>query len=216
MNARGIPVSLRMFTALVLAASVGACGGTIEPAHATDGGALDGHGKPGDAASPHDDASVGLDAAKGWSPVCPATLPAMGASCSLSDVYCEYGCGNVVVCADGSWGGAVTFGTPACDAGPNPAACPAGLSQIMPGAGCPSVETCSFATGACSCDFPSDPRPDASSTWSCFPETGCPSPRPRVGSACGTSGMRCDYEACGSSQACTGGVWQSTVGACGG
>src|SRR5579862_1388904 len=65
----------------------------------------------GDSPAPPDaptlDAPASGDGGTPWSPVCPETRPSMGAPCTLKDVSCEYACGDVLVCADGSWGGAV-------------------------------------------------------------------------------------------------------------
>jgi hypothetical protein len=45
---------------------------------------------------------------------------------------------------------------------------------------------------------------------------GCPDPRPRIGSACTTSGLDCDYGACtgGVNVECVSGAWQQQNTAC--
>ncbi len=153
-----------------------------------------------------------------WGPVCPASAPAQGSACTHDELECEYGCNNVLTCADGTWGGAILPGGGAlCDAGSNPATCPAALSAITSGAACANEgPTCVYAGGICQCSGPMDPWPDAGSTWYCGPEQGCPFPRPPIGSACSTPDQRCDYEQCGGNQVCQGGVWQPVAGACGG
>lgn len=181
-----------------------ACVGETAGSDAVDGGASDA-------------ASDASSITPTWSAVCPASEPAQGSACSADEIDCEYGCGNVLTCADGTWGGASLFGSIGpCDAGANPASCPASLSAITPGASC-SNGRCEYATGFCECDSPQDPTPDAGSTWSCGPQAGCPVSRPRVGSTCTTENQECDYQQCGSHEVCTNGAWQPTVGGgCGG
>jgi len=116
------------------AALLAACGGQTAGT-AADGGPSDGQS---DAAS----------STSAWSPVCPALAPAQGSACSDEEIDCEYGCGNVLTCADGTWGGAVLFGEDrSCDAGANPAACPEALSAITPGASCSTAVRCAYAEG---------------------------------------------------------------------
>ena len=61
-------------------------------------------------------------------------------------------------------------------------------------------------------------RPEA--FW-CCPDapsgtSGCPSPRPRLGSACTSEGTLCDYGGCSGNVTlqCTGGTWQPTTIGC--
>lgn len=178
-------------------------------------------GHPGEA----DVTDAGIDAPAAWSPLCPNAAPPQGSSCSSDGLYCEYGdsfvpeCNAVLVCVSGAWGEAVLYGMgDPCDAGANPSSCPAGESEIDAGSSCSVVETCVYPQGTCECAVPEEGTASASAnaTWFCGPESGCPVPRPRVGSACTSPGQRCDYEVCGNSQVCSGGVWQTVVGACGG
>ncbi|HEY1959714.1 MAG TPA: hypothetical protein VGH28_29090 [Polyangiaceae bacterium] len=163
------------------------------------------------------DGDAGGDAGS-WSPVCPATRPAEGSSCSHDELDCEYACGDVVICADGAWAGAVLGGgPPSCDAGPSAPDCPSTESAITPSASCANAgDTCVYSTGICACTGPFDPTPDAGATWFCGPESGCPMPRPRIGTACATPSQECDYAACGDGVVCTAGVWQPAGMGCGG
>jgi hypothetical protein len=56
-------------------------------------------------------------------------------------------------------------------------------------------------------------------TWICVtPMSGCPEPRPHLGSACSTEGLYCDYGSCtfsdGAAQTCMDGYWQGGFAAC--
>ena len=81
----------------LLLVAVAGCGGKATTSPLADSGA-------------GSDGSTGQDAEGPWSPVCPDSAPAEGSPCSNESLSCEYGCGNVLVCAGGTWGGAV--GTP--------------------------------------------------------------------------------------------------------
>ncbi len=159
----------------------------------------------------------GVDSSGPWSPVCPQSEPSQGSSCSHDALECEYGCGNVVVCSSGTWAGAVNFGNDVtCDAGPNPKTCPSAFSSITQGATCAfDGTTCIYGQGVCQCSSPADPTPDAGASWFCGPEPGCPMPRPRIGSACTTPNLTCDYQQCGNSIICKDSVWQGTFAGCG-
>lgn len=98
-------------------------------------------GGPGlDAGTTQDAAS---DAPASWSPECPASEPAMGSACMHDSLSCEYpsatqpGCDDVVVCAGGTWGGAVLpGGNPTCEPHTSSPGCPSQASAITPGATC--------------------------------------------------------------------------------
>lgn len=164
------------------------------------------------------DTDGGVDSSAPWSAVCPESRPTEGASCSHDSLDCEYGCNDVVVCSGGKWEGAVLSGQDAlCDAGPNPSTCPSALSAITPNATCTNAgATCIYSQGVCECTSPADPTPDASASWFCGPEPGCPMPRPRIGSACTKASLTCDYQTCGNSVTCTDSVWQPAFAGCGG
>jgi hypothetical protein len=84
--------------------------------------------------------------------------------------------------------------------GPNCTACPAGPSSTgacsIPELGCyygagPTC-TCSSQTGA----------------WTCFPPSGCPTERPRLGAPCTSAPPDgCPYD-CYERMLCTAGLWQ--------
>jgi hypothetical protein len=173
----------------------------------------------GDAGPPsHDSGPPSYDATGPWSPVCPELVPSESAPCSQNNLYCEYGCGNVFVCADGTWGEANN--TPLCQTGPNSSSCPAELSSIEDGGSCsgPSTGECLYPGGVCQCVFDPDPTPDASAngSWWCGPGPGCPAYRPRIGSPCDAAGGSCSYAQCGSTETCSGGYWQYSDEPCGG
>jgi hypothetical protein len=53
--------------------------------------------------------------------------------------------------------------------------------------------------------------------WQCFtPASGCPNPRPDLGTACSDDGLTCDYGSCngGIAEICQGGYWQEQQTAC--
>ncbi len=149
-----------------------------------------------------------------WSPVCPEMQPATGTSCSGAavGVSCEYGaawwsiaCNTVLWCnaQDNAW----TNANPSAlgclpQPGPNCASCPANPSGLSGTCSNPGV-SCYYGEGPnCTCSVAKD------NTWRCFPLSGCPSVRPRLGAACvtGPSGG-CPYN-CYEGVICTNGIWQ--------
>ena len=79
---------------------------------------------------------------------------------------------------------------------------------------------CDYPEARCSCATQCglEGRPEA--FW-CCPDapsgtTGCPSPRPRLGSPCTGEGTICDYGGCGGNVtlACKGSTWQPTTIGC--
>jgi hypothetical protein len=199
---------------------LGGCGGSTRSD--PDAGVQPGHSSHADSQAdarlpPVSDHDAATDAAAPWSPVCPEAAPTQGSACTDEGLDCEYGCSNVLTCADGTWGGAVLPVASLCDAGPNSPGCPADASAVLQQTTClASGTSCEYAEKICTCISPQDPRPDAGNTWFCGPESGCPFPRPRIGSSCATASQQCDYAQCGSTQVCMGGVWQPTEGGCGG
>jgi hypothetical protein len=205
------------FVGALLALVPLACGGTAIEGGG-DGGGGDGGRDTSVGDSPSGTDAPSYDATGPWSPVCPETAPTQGSACTTSNLYCEYGCGNVLVC-DGTWAGALN--PPECPSQPNPSACPANLSSIdADGGTCtgPSTGQCVYPTAVCECDFPFDPTPDAgdAGAWWCGPGPGCPLPRPRIGSPCDKSGLACSYAECGSTETCMGETWQFQDEPCGG
>lgn len=160
-------------------------------------------------------ASGTADTGQTHAPWCPQTLPEAGAPCqptrlSTPSVYaaCEYGdnphCTSVAMCAshdDGKtflWG--VNSPDPSC-AGNGPS-CPAELHAGT--AGCPVSATCTYATGRCfciACVSSSGPcgsnqcvDQDGGTQWSCDAwqqPSGCPTPRPLLGTSCNAAGQMC-------------------------
>jgi hypothetical protein len=90
--------------------------------------------------------------------------------------------------------------------------CPASSSAVPVGQACSPQMTCGYGDTVCYCYVDHTGAPQI---WGCFPgQTGCPYPRPRVGSACSQAGLQCDYSSCGDSIACTGGLWTVGNGGC--
>jgi hypothetical protein len=102
--------------------------------------------------------------------------------------------------------------------------CPSSFASVPRGNVCtPDGGYCDYPEGRCSCNIPvgGPPPVNMQPTWNCQDPgagTGCPTPRPRVGSVCAQQGLDCDYGACavpgGSDEVCTGGVWTETMGVC--
>jgi hypothetical protein len=206
-----------MYRSLLLSAflsvSIGCGGQTAASGPGVDAGRKDSTGNDSQTATEADT----KPASAPWSPVCPASAPTEGSSCTLNNLNCEYGCGNVLVCVDGTWGGAI--GSPFCQDGKSPLGCPPAISSInADGGACtgPVTGACVYPTEVCECVSPFDPTPDASSSWWCGPGVGCPMPRPRIGSACTSAGQSCSYAECGSTETCMGGYWQGGDEPCGG
>jgi hypothetical protein len=165
---------------------------------------------------------------------CPQSIPTSGSRCAMSGLTCEYGndpsatCDTLVMCTGGAW---VTSQEPV-DAGcstSNGANCPTAFANVMEGATCGSTPfDCYYPEARCSCAPlvlqgacrpPDCPAP----TWNCDtpaadidgmlqPESGCPVPRPRIGSPCSDADFErsCNYGYCqgGVAILCTSNVWQ--------
>jgi hypothetical protein len=171
------------------------------------------------------DAGVGADGAPWgteggpWSPECPAAQPSAGSSCAGVMTVCEYGdawwdvsCDTVLSCANGTWAlSPPSQGSCVPAPGPNPAACPTDPSTIQKSASCPEDQLdCYYGMGtSCICTVGAV-HPDAGPTWSCAPEPGCPSTRPRLGSSCSESTQVCGYGvgSAGVGEQCLNGTWQ--------
>jgi hypothetical protein len=109
---------------------------------------------------------------------------------------------------------------------PTPAAagaCPATYGAVPAGNDCTSPNlACAYPEGRCECATPTGgpPRAGGGAIWSCDkPATGCPQPRPALGSSCSAaSALVCDYGACtlpaGVVETCQDGVWVDTIKAC--
>ncbi|HEY8089073.1 MAG TPA: hypothetical protein VIF09_14540, partial [Polyangiaceae bacterium] len=178
------------------------CGGAFAPAGSSDGdagGDADGthDGGPGKDSGPFPDGEpppdVQIDSPAPWSPVCPASTPALGSPCSTPGTQCEYGsawwsvsCDVVVSCQGGQWETMQASYVP-CSAkpGPNAAACPSSFSAVPAGSACSDTGlSCLYSQGVCSCNVPlgGPVQIDAGQQgyWGCLPEQGCPFPRPRL------------------------------------
>jgi hypothetical protein len=173
----------------------------------------------------------GTDAGS-WSAVCPVDAPTVGVACSLAGLQCEYPRGALYAgklqydvtcdilrgCTSGAWA-TVSFGGVACTPdGPNSTMCPASLDRVANGGACADRSLrCEYPDGVCTC-APNLGGPimlvDAGASWSCNPESGCPMPRPRLGSACATVGQMCTYEACAYEEICQDGIWQGEEEGC--
>jgi hypothetical protein len=200
------------------ALSLVACGGTT-----TGGGADASVDQSSDQASSDASSDVALDGPGG---PCPASPPADGSACSLSNGFqCEYGasfwafCDEMATCANGKWQIAATQSCPYTE-GSN--ACPAQTPTVSDTCS-PEGISCGYPGVQCNCQgfcggaF----NPDAGVDWKCTtPDPNCPWPRPRFGSACpGTdAGTYCSYDICcsGSSMQCQNGYWQgsTSLGGC--
>jgi hypothetical protein len=196
-------------------------------AEAFDGATPDAAGVDG-ATPPHDsgtldahDSAVGAEAAP--PPRCPIKEPTIGENCSPVSLQCEYGgnistaCDAIFLCTATGWSTApaATPLTP-CSHG----SCPSAYPATSVGTTCdPTGLVCSYPDGTCTCVTPIGPGVSgevkcSGSTgpcWQCYPSTsGCPSPRPQIGTQCTDFGKMCDYAACagGVELECEDGTWK--------
>jgi hypothetical protein len=171
-----------------------------------------------------DGGSGGPPGGDGASGPCPADPPASHAGCSGS-IVCEYGsdpditCDTVATCVSGTWDLRAAPSTPCSTAAG--AGCPSSYSALTQQSTCSTVGTaCAYPEARCTCDTHCGLVGRPESFWCCpdapSNESGCPSPRPRVGSACATEGTVCDYGGCTGNVtlSCTAGSWQPTTVAC--
>jgi hypothetical protein len=94
---------------------------------------------------------------------------------------------------------------------------------VPKGQSCSGSMECAYPQGRCACtiDFGPVLLEDAGASWVCTdPETGCPEPRPQLGTACANEGQTCDYGTCslpgGVQVACTNGTWALSPAGCAG
>jgi hypothetical protein len=191
-----------------------ACGGNITGVGDGGPGSDSGTGSP-DAGR---DSPTGSDAPSSDAPHsegCPASPPAGGGSCPNTGLECEYGtnpnptCNELYDCTNSGWLNA----SPPVTCAPQ-SECPANylgpMSQNQP---CPTSEedlTCAYPQGTCICSEGGLAR-EGGPFWTCIATTPtCPSPRPRVGTACSDPGTQCNYGSCegGITIVCEDGVWQ--------
>jgi hypothetical protein len=122
-------------------------------------------------------------------------------------------CDTIATCTGGTWHVQPPTNT-VCrgSTGGDDPGCPATSSAVPVGQSCSPQMTCGYGDTVCYCYIDHTGAPQI---WGCFPATsGCPFPRPRVGSPCTTDGLQCDYSSCGDSIACTGGLWTVSNGGC--
>ncbi len=206
---------LGLASALALAcAELAACSSSAT--RSPDGGGREGGSLLGDA---------DLDAG---GPACPETAPQQGSACGPQGLACEYGtatvveCDTVATCNGGRWEIALpTMTKSLCQSGPA-TDCPASLSAVPLGQHCDTYPTiCDYPQGRCACTVRQSPTvtdASAQATWICpAPSSGCPLPRPLLGSPC-TSSAECDYGTCAipgaTAQACTDNLWVPESTAC--
>jgi len=155
---------------------------------------------------------------------CGASVPTSGTPCNVPDLVCEFGsdpnaqCNTLAGCVEGKWevqrSGGENCPTPA----PGSKSCPATYDDVEEGTACPKQDLeCGYGSqGYCVCTTPISGPPllDASNSqmWYCDrPGAGCPTLRPRMGSACSKDGQYCDYGGCtmpgGSALRCESGRW---------
>ncbi len=162
---------------------------------------------------------------------CPESVPSGGVPCSPVGLVCEWGssnveeCDTVGTCMPEGWDSpAYPPEGPDCSGGP-PIACPSSYAAVPTGQACgPSGGYCDYPEGRCGCGEPPGPillvDGSVASIWICqHPQTGCPQPRPRIGTTCSHEGQFCDYGGCGAvpggnAEACTGGVWVDALEGC--
>lgn len=183
------------WTVLTLAFGVGACGGAVDGGAGSDGGA----GGEGGIASP----------------ACPATAPSDGTACPVPNAQCEYGsdfvasCNALWLCTSGVWRAAKQ--TP-CANVVSPQ-CPASYAAVPRQGKCPTDQlSCTYPQGRCTCTHNVGPY-SQDPLWVCSDAAaGCPSVRPRLGTACTQPGQTCDYGSCsvegGSAVRCDAGIWK--------
>jgi hypothetical protein len=131
-------------------------------------------------------------------------------------MQCEYGtnpnpsCDILYTCDSTGWS---SPGPMSCVVG----TCPADYASVPQGKSCtPFGLDCAYPQGQCNC-ADTVPVSMPGPVWQCStPMTGCPSPRPDVGTSCTSEGLDCDYGACtgGINEVCKDGIWQEQPTAC--
>jgi hypothetical protein len=185
-----------------------------------DGTRADGSNDTG----PHDGSSMvdtGGPADSPVTPECPSSAPKAGADCPSVGLVCEYGssatvaCNQVATCSASGW----KFAPPS-SSGCAVGTCPAEYPSGEVGMACTSNDlVCSYAAGTCTCASSTPLTADTGGPhWQCFPkQSGCPTPRPKLGTKCGASAAApCDYGACagGIELVCEDGVWKESFVSC--
>jgi hypothetical protein len=222
MNARYRVVGL-----VVVVWSVG-CGGTTIAGNPNDDDAGD-SSAPDGGMNDSDISEVGYpDSSHPLLPGCPASAPTAGSACSVESLQCEYGnawwsvaCDVVEQCTNGEWQTTqLSFDPCSPEPGPNPASCPATSGDVPQGSSCsPANTNCYYPDAFCQCAVPLGGPiqiDGGSAYWTCLPGTGCPYPRPPLGSACVTNENVCNYEDCSYGQMCVNGAWQGEEEGCAG
>lgn len=229
---RSTIAGLSTVSLLVYFGSAAACGGAT--ASVDDAGDDAGAGGQGDSGRQGDGGRLG-DGGNTLGAECPASAPAIGASCATAGLTCEYGgagshlrCSTIFHCdPQGSGASTWTGFPPSADCvgtqAENAVACPASFSALASGSTCPLAPpgggTCVYADGLCGCaPCAKADGGGADNLWSCktwpAPPAPCPSPRPRAGSACTMEGESCSYGAVCTSVSfdqpdlkCVSGLW---------
>ena len=152
---------------------------------------------------------------------CPTSPPAPGSACvtTKGGPKCEYGsnpdpnCNQMFVCVSNAWVDQST-GT-LCQP---QSLCPTTYSAVPNGVDCANDQlSCAYPQGECICTKSFGGLQRTTPAWDCFPaQSGCPAPRPDIGSACTQQGQQCNYGACsgGVSLECDGTSWQQTFTPC--
>jgi hypothetical protein len=147
---------------------------------------------------------------------CPASPPSTQDSCTIDQLTCEYGtnpdpyCNSLYECDGAHW---------MAETGPK---CPVPTTECPPTpptGNCSSLQQiCPYTQSTCICtDDPGGLPLQGGPVWSCIPITsGCPSPRPDLGTPCSGAQMDCDYGQCsgGIGLQCKGGYWSQANTAC--
>jgi len=154
--------------------------------------------------------------------VCPTAPPTASSACSDDTLACEYGsnpdpsCNTAFVCMSGAWVDQ-TSGL-AC---PPQSDCPASFASVPANQDCsPQPLACAYPEGECICTSSFGGVDKQTPSWDCIPAvSGCPSPRPDIGTACTPepSNATCGYGACsggGVALTCKQGVWQELITPC--
>jgi hypothetical protein len=178
--------------------------------------------------------SGGDSGTSGVTAVCPAAIPASG-SCSTPGLQCESGndqdltCDGYIVCTEDpyesnslKWSIVPGLVSPPCPtSGAGIGGCPSTYAEVISGQACSDNGLeCGYPQGRCACTTPVSLAPVSDGpSWVCEqPGTGCPEPRPRLGTSCETPRQQCDYGSCtlpnGTALICQSGSWATLQTAC--
>jgi hypothetical protein len=154
----------------------------------------------------------------GTPPPCPSSPPAPNGACTSNGTKCEWGtnpdpnCNQIFICMNGSWVDQTsgTICAPQSD-------CPTSYASVPVNQNCTENNlSCAYPQGECICTQAFGGVERQTPAWDCFPaETGCPAPRPDIGTSC-TGTVQCDYGSCsgGVSLSCVNGIWQEAAVLC--